>query len=226
MTYPNPYSHNQPQIPASKPVVRESAGTRAARRGAYSAFTFVGIIWVVHIINTLLGGSLTYFGVHPLDVSSLPYIFTSPFLHASFSHLIANTVPAGLFIFLIALSGYRVLWEVSLIVVVIEGLGTWFFGGIGTDHVGASGMIYGWLAYLVIRGLFNRSFVQVVLGVVLGFTYGSLIWGVLPTQPGISWQGHLFGAIGGIVAGAVITSDDPMSLVNKRKQRRLQRGSQ
>ncbi|WP_445227817.1 rhomboid family intramembrane serine protease [Corynebacterium sp. H128] len=202
-----------------------SKGSQAARRGAASAGTFVAIIWVVHIINLLTGKNLTHFGVHPLDVSSLPYIFTSPFLHVGFPHLIANTLPAAIFVFLIAWSGHKVLWEVSLIVAIIGGIGTWLFGGIGTNHVGASGLIYGWLAYLIVRGMFNRSLGQVLLGVVLASLYGGLIWGVLPSDAGVSWQGHLFGGIGGIVAGATITSDDPLALVQKREKKRLQRGS-
>ena len=92
----------------------------------------------------------------------------------------------------------------------VSGIGTWCFGGVGTIHVGASGMIYGWLAYLVVRGFFNRSFRQILLGVVLGLFYSSLVWGVLPLSEGVSWQAHLFGAVGGVLAGLTITSDDPV----------------
>ena len=84
------------------------------------------------------------------------------------------------------------------------------FGGIGTNHIGASGIIYGWLAYLIVRGIFNKSLGQIVLGVALAFTYSGLIWGVLPTDPSVSWQGHLFGALAGILCGIFLTSDDPI----------------
>lgn len=211
---------NYPYPPVSEPVPSTNKRKGRIATAATSAVGFVVLIWAVHIVNVLLGGSLTYFGIHPLDVSSLPYIFTSPWLHLNFSHLMANTVPGALFLFLVGLSGRRALIEVTLIVMILGGLGTWVIGGIGTSHVGASGLIYGWLAYLVVRGIFNRSLSQVALGVVLAFMYGGLIWGVLPTQVGVSWQGHLCGAIAGIVAGATITSDDPAKLIQKRQQKR------
>lgn len=173
------------------------------------AIGYVVVIWAVFVLTILTGGFLRAFGIHPLDLSSLPFILTAPFLHLNLTHLMSNTVPGALFIFLVALSGNRAVMEVSAFVVIIGGLGTWLLGGIGTNHIGASGLIYGWLAYLIVRGIFNKSLGQVVLGVILAFMYGGLIWGVLPTQVGVSWQAHLFGAIGGIIAGAKITSDDP-----------------
>ncbi len=178
--------------------------------GLRYALGFVIIIWAVHLTNMLVfGGKLTHFGIHPLDISSVWHIATSPLVHGSTSHIMANTVPGAIFCFLVAWSGRRVFWEVTLISLVIGGVGVWFTGGIGTSHVGASGLIYGWLSYLIVRGIFNRSLGQVALGAVLAFTYSGLVLGVLPGEPGVSWQAHLFGAIGGIVAGAFITSDDP-----------------
>lgn len=193
------------------------------RRAVSWVMAYLLVIWVVHIFSVITGGWISGFGIHPRDISSLPYIFTAPFLHVSFSHLISNSVPGAIFIFLIALSGNRVVVEVSLIAMVIGGFGTWGFGGWGTNHIGASGLIYGWLSYLIIRGLFNRHFGQVALGIVLAFFYAGYIWGVFPNEPGISWQAHLFGAIGGVIAGATITSDDPIALIQKRQQKRLER---
>jgi len=101
---------------------------------------------------------------------------------------------------------------------VVGGAGTWLFGGVGTNHIGASGLIYGWLGYLGIRGFANRSVWQIVMGLFLAFSYSGLIWGVLPTDTGVSWQGHLFGGIGGVLAGMVITSDDPPETQQRRAQ--------
>ncbi|WP_368266697.1 rhomboid family intramembrane serine protease [Corynebacterium ulcerans] len=189
------------------------------------ALGYVVIIWAVHIVNTVFfGGTLAQgLGVHPLDGASIWHIFTSPLVHGNYMHISANTLPGLVFVFLIGLSGRRAFWEVTMIAAVVGGMGTWIFGGIGTTHIGASGLIYGWLAYLVVRGIFNKSFSQVLLGMVLAFMYGGLIWGVLPGDVGVSWQAHLFGAIGGIIAGATITSDDPSALKARREQRALER---
>lgn len=192
------------------------------RLGFTYAIGYVVVIWAVHILNVFVfGGYLNYFGIHPLDPSSLPHIVTSPILHANLEHLLSNTVPGAIFAFLIGYSGHRVFWEVTAFVVLIGGLGTWVFGGVGTNHIGASMLVYGWLAYLIVRGIFNRSGGQIALGVTLGLMYSGLIWGVLPINEGVSWQAHLFGAIGGIVAGMTITSDDPPAL-QARKQNKKQ----
>ncbi|AFH52609.1 Rhomboid family protein [Corynebacterium pseudotuberculosis 267] len=202
-----------------------SMGRKRLADATVLALGYVVVIWAVHIVNTVFfGGTLAQeLGVHPLDGSSIWHIFTSPLVHGSYMHISANTLPGLIFVFLIGLSGRRPFWEVTMITAVVGGMGTWIFGGIGTTHIGAPGLIYGWLAYLVVRGIFNKSFSQVVLGVVLAFMYGGLIWGVLPGDVGVSWQAHLFGAIGGLIAGATITSDDPPALKARREQQALHR---
>lgn len=180
------------------------------RTGLACAVGYLVVIWAVHLINLFFfGGSLVALGIHPLDPSSLWHIVTAPVLHADFSHLTSNSVPGAIFAFLVGLSGRRAFWEVTAFVVVVGGAGTWFFGGVGTNHIGASMLVYGWLVYLLIRGVFNRSLGQIALGVVLFISYSGILWGVLPGTPGMSWQAHLFGAIGGVLAGMIITSDDP-----------------
>lgn len=212
-----------PLAPSGGQYEKTPAQKRAT--GLRYALGYLLAIWAVFAVNALLfGGGLNYFGIHPLDPASLPHIVSAPLLHANLSHIMSNSIPGAIFCFLIGYSGSRVFWEVTLIAGVIAGLGTWFLGGIGTNHIGASGLVYGWLAYLVVRGFFNRSPQQISLGILLGFLYSGLIWGVLPTTPGVSWQGHLFGAIGGVVAGMLITSDDPPELRARRQQRDVQRG--
>ncbi|MDK8896189.1 rhomboid family intramembrane serine protease [Corynebacterium sp. MSK006] len=180
------------------------------RTGLACAVGYLVVLWAVHLVNVFLfGGNLVALGIHPLDPSSLWHIATAPVLHADFSHLTSNSVPGAIFAFLVGLSGRRAFWEVTAFVVVVGGAGTWFFGGVGTNHIGASMLVYGWLIYLLIRGIFNRSLGQIALGVVLFISYSGLLWGVLPGTPGMSWQAHLFGAIGGVLAGMIITSDDP-----------------
>ncbi len=221
--YPQPAGF--PGSPTPAPATAGPTPRQRVRTGLGFAAGYVIVIWAVHLVNTFLfGGLLAFFGVHPLDLSAIWHVFTAPVLHASFGHLISNTVPGAIFSFLIGMSGARVWWEVTALVVLIGGVGVWLLGGVGTNHIGASGLVYGWLAYLLIRGLFNRSLGQIVVGVLLGVAYSGLVWGVLPGIPGISWQAHLFGAVGGFSAGMFITSDDPRALREKREQKRLQRG--
>ena len=226
----NPYATPQQQGQYGQPQYSQPRGTRRVSKrkaqrqtGLKLAGGFLATIWVVFILE-LVFPWLQAFGIHPLDVSSLPFIFTSPLLHANFEHIISNSIPGAIFAFLVGYSGKRVFWEVTTFVVIIGGLGTWLLGGVGTNHIGASGLVYGWLAYLIVRGFFNRSISQIITGVVLGFFYSGLIFGLLPGTEGVSWQAHLFGAIGGFIAGMVITSDDPPELVAKReaKARSLQ----
>lgn len=238
--FQRPFSHPEAQPPAFSPTPMPrgyqpgvqpdpNAGLKAKRKaqrdtGLKFAALYVVAIWAVYVINIVFfGGDLLYLGIQPLDPASLPCIFTSPLLHGSFDHIVSNTVPGAIFAFLVGYSGKRVFWEVTTFVVIIGGLGTWCFGGVGTNHIGASGMVYGWLAYLLVRGFFNRSKSQISLGIILGFIYSGLVWGMFPGTPGVSWQAHLFGAIGGVVAAMVITSDDPPELVAKRQQRQLEK---
>ncbi|WP_107705243.1 rhomboid family intramembrane serine protease [Nocardioides allogilvus] len=166
--------------------------------GVWSA-GFVAVLWLSEIIDTALGNRLDAEGIRPGSTDGLSGILFAPLLHGGFGHLIANTVPLLVLGFLVLLSGLRQWVAVTAGVWLIGGVGTWLFGGIGTVHIGASGVVFGWLAYLVVRGVFTRQPWQILLGIAVFLVYGGALWGVFPGQPGISWQGHLFGAVGGIV---------------------------
>lgn len=221
---PDPFANpSQTGLPVRQPGLQPARQTRNRRSksklGLTYAVGYIVVIWAVHLVNVIVfGGVLVNFGIHPLEPASLPFIFTSPILHVNFEHLISNTVPGAIFAFLIGYSGHRVFWEATAFVVVIGGLGTWLLGGPGTNHIGASMLVYGWLAYLLVRGIFNRSASQIALGVLLGLMYSGLVWGVLPIDEGVSWQAHLFGAVGGVAAGVVITSDDPPALRGRKEE--------
>lgn len=217
--------HPMAPSPATRGQHPAGRSRRAQTRLGFTyAIGYVAVIWVVHLVNVFVfGGGLTHFGIYPLDPSALPHIFTSPILHVNFEHLISNTVPGAIFAFLIGFSGHRVFWEVTAFVVLIGGIGVWFLGGVGTNHVGASMLVYGWLGYLLVRGFFNRDAGQIGIAVMLGLTYSGFIWGVLPTQAGVSWQAHLFGGLGGVAAGMLITSDDPPTLQAKRQASKAQK---
>lgn len=163
------------------------------------------LMWVIECLNAPMGGALDTFGIVPRTLTGLRGIVFGPFLHANFPHLMANTLPfiiLGWFVVMRRTADF--IW-VSLIVMLIGGLGTWAIAPSYTVHVGASGVIFGYLGFLLSRAYFERSLVSIALSIVIGATYGGLIWGVLPGQEGISWQGHLFGFLGGIVAARLLT---------------------
>ncbi|NJO78430.1 MAG: rhomboid family intramembrane serine protease [Cyanobacteria bacterium RM1_2_2] len=165
---------------------------------------FVGLMWALEILDLFLGGWLNRFGIRPQSIVGLRGILFAPFLHGNFFHLIANTVPfviLGWFVMLRRTSDFL---TVTALVMLISGFGTWLFAPSYTNHIGASGVVFGYLGFLLFRGYFERSIGSILTSVVVGVLYGGMIWGVLPGQLGISWQGHLFGFIGGIVAARLL----------------------
>jgi len=161
---------------------------------------FVALLYAVELVDTLMGHRLDEGGVRPREVDGLDGILFAPLLHYGWGHLVANTLPLLVFGFLILLAGVARWAAVTAVVWVVGGVGTWFAGQPHSIHLGASVLAFGWLVYLLLRGVFARDAAQVALGVILLLVYGGLLYGVLPGQPGISWQGHLFGAIGGALA--------------------------
>lgn len=176
--------------------VSEGRATRAVVAAQVIA-VFVCMLYVVELVDTVLGNRLDGAGVRPRDVDGLDGIVFAPLLHAGWAHLVANTVPLLVFGFLILLGGVARWAAVTAVVWVVGGIGVWVTGGDHTVHIGASVLAFGWLVYLLLRGFFARSASQILVGLVLLFVYGGVLWGVLPGQPGVSWQGHLFGAAGG-----------------------------
>jgi len=166
----------------------------------------VAVMWVSEIIDVPLDGRLDRFGIRPRRLDGLDGIVFSPFLHAGFGHLIANTVPFAVLGAGICLGSRRQFLQVTVIVGVIGGAGTWLTGGSNTVHIGASGLVFGYVLYLVSRGLFAKKLTYLLGGVVVLVVYGGVLWGLLPS-PGVSWQGHLFGAIGGVAAASLLHGD-------------------
>ncbi len=157
-------------------------------------------LWVLEFFDQLSGERLDNFGIHAQELDGLPEIFTAPFLHAGWDHLISNSVPFFVLGFLVLLGGMARWLLSSLICIVASGLTAWLLTPADTIIVGASGLIFGWLAYLLARGLWSRRPGQVALAVVVLLVYGGLIWGVFPGNAGVSWQAHLGGAVGGVFA--------------------------
>ncbi|MBD2015993.1 rhomboid family intramembrane serine protease [Microcoleus sp. FACHB-53] len=165
---------------------------------------FVATIWVLGIADLALGGALNVYGIAPRHIIGLRGILFAPFLHGGLGHLIANTIPFIVLGWFVMLQETRDFFRVSAITMLVSGLGTWVFGSPNSIHIGASGLIFGYLGFLLLRGYFERNFPSILLSLVVGFLYGSTIWGVLPTRPGISWEGHLFGFIGGVIAARLL----------------------
>jgi membrane associated rhomboid family serine protease len=169
----------------------------------------VAIMWVVEILDQFvfrvgLRQTLDIYGIYPRNVVGLRGILFAPFLHGNFPHLIGNTVPFLVLGWLIMLRETSDFFWVSLVSAFVSGLGTWMFGS-SAIHIGASGVVFGYLGYLLARGYFERSMMSIAMSLFVGTLYGSLIWGVLPTRMGISWEGHLFGFIGGVLAARLLT---------------------
>jgi membrane associated rhomboid family serine protease len=157
-------------------------------------------LWVLEFLDQLSGNQLDQLGIHAREVDGMPEIFTAPFLHAGWDHLVSNSLPFFVLGFLVLLSGMARWLVSSLIIIVISGMAAWFLTPANTIILGASGLIFGWLTYLLARGIWSRRPAQVVIAVLVLLVYGGLIWGVFPGSTGISWQAHLGGAIGGVLA--------------------------
>lgn len=170
-------------------------------------FLVVGLVvaamWVAEVIDLLPHTPFDALGIRPRQVRGLVGIPAAPFLHDGFGHLLSNTIPFLVLGATIAVSGIQRFVQVVVIVGVVAGVGTWLTGPERTVHIGASGLVFGFLTYLIARGAFERRIAHFVVAALVLFFYGSILWGLLP-RPGISWQGHLFGAIGGVAAAWVV----------------------
>lgn len=190
----------------NRAVQRLRAGGADAQDGFVVVGTLVAVMWIVELINALDGQHLDSDGIISRHLSGLPGILSAPFLHVSFAHLIANTIPFLILGLVIALGGARQVIVVTVIVALISGLGTWLAGAPGTDTVGASGVVFGYATFLMARGIFTRRLLQIAVGLLVAVVFGiALILSLVP-HPGISWQDHLFGAIGGVIAARAIGS--------------------
>jgi membrane associated rhomboid family serine protease len=184
---------------------------RQSVEGLTLLVAIVALMWILEAINyvtphhDLLD---TDAGIYPRSFGHLWAILTAPFLHTSFyPHLVDNTIPFVFMGVIIALRGAAKLALVTLIVIVVGGLGTWLIAPAGTVTVGASGVVFGYATYLFTRGLFNRSLLEVLVGVVVGVVWGGALVSSLVPQTGVSWQGHVCGGIGGVVAAWLLMGD-------------------
>jgi membrane associated rhomboid family serine protease len=176
----------------------------------------VMLLWTIEFMDWLIWqGRLDFFGIMPRTAIGLRNIALSPFLHDGPIHLMANTLPLLLLGWFVMLRSTREFFVVTLMAATVSGLGIWLFGAANSIHIGFSGVIFGYLGYLLFRGYFERSIVAIVLAVLALIFYGGMIFGVLPIREGVSWLGHLFGLLGGILAAYVITRSNGRGLQPK-----------
>jgi membrane associated rhomboid family serine protease len=195
--------------------------------GGLTIVSFVVLLWVIELVDSLTGHRLDSNGIRPLETDGLTGIAVAPLLHSNWEHLIANTGPALILGFLMTLAGLSRFIFATAIIWFLGGLGTWLIGNIGaptyngmvveTNHIGASGLIFGWLTFLIVFGFFTRKVWEIVVGVVVLFIYGSILLGVLPGTLGVSWQGHLCGAIAGVLAAYLLSGPERKARVSRKR---------
>lgn len=207
-----------PTLGGSKPSARKRvdpakrvmpANPKAA---AVVALGFTLLLYLGELVDVLIPANLDLAGIQARTLSGLDGVVWAPLLHAGWEHLVANTIPIALFGFLVMAGGIAQWVAVTVSIWLLSGLGVWLVGPSDGVTIGASGIAFGWLAYLLVRGVFNRSVGQLVLAAVLLFLYGGMLWGVLPTgASNISWQGHLFGALAGVLAAWLASHADKVA---------------
>ncbi|MEV6828313.1 rhomboid family intramembrane serine protease [Amycolatopsis sp. NPDC051102] len=196
-----------------------------AKKALWVMVGLLAVLWLVQIVNAVddydIGRDL---GIMPRDPASLPDVLTSPFMHYGWGHLEANSGPLFIFGFLAAYRGVKKWFGVSLLIIVASGLGVWFTAPSNTVTVGASGLLFGYFGYVIVRGLFDRHPIDIVIGLVMALCFAYQFTSLLPTDERVSWQGHLFGFAGGIIGGwlfrdrrpkAVATPDPATALLPK-----------
>jgi membrane associated rhomboid family serine protease len=186
---------------------RRAARTRERVEGLQLLAAIVALMWLVEVINTIDSNRLDRDGIYARSFSHLWGILTAPFIHVSFQHLISNSIPFIFMGLIIALRGAARLALVTAIVIVIGGIGTWLISPGGVSTVGASGVVFGYATYLLARGLFNRSLLELLTGAVVGVVWGGALLSSVVPHYGISWQGHVCGAVGGVVAAWALSRD-------------------
>lgn len=167
-----------------------------------SVLLLVALMWALELVDTILPGDLDGYGIESRDLSSLPGVVAAPFLHAGFAHLMANTVPFLVLGSIVALRYPARFWQISLTIITIGGLGVWLLGPANTIMVGASGVVFGFLTFLITAGILTRHWLDVVIAAGVLVVYGGVLVGVLPfaVPSGVSWLGHLCGALAGVLA--------------------------
>lgn len=180
-----------------------------ARKALFVMVAVLAVLWIVQIANWADHYHLTYqYGIRPRDVGRLPDLLTAPFLHFSWSHIEGNSGPLFIFGFLAAYRGVVRFIGVSVLVVLVSGMASWFTQGAGTIGAGASGVVFGYFGYIMVRGFFDRHPIDILIGAVMALCFAYQFSVLLP-HTGIDWQAHIGGLVGGIAAGWIFRERRP-----------------
>ncbi len=200
-----------PRKRAAKTAAKNLTGrTRAQVEGIQLLIGIVAVMWLAEVINWADSYQLRGDGIYSRSISHLWGIFTAPFIHENFSpHLLDNTIPLLFMGLIIALRGALKLAQVTAIVIVLGGLGTWLIGPANVSTIGASGVVFGYATYLFARGFFNRSLLELLTGAVVGVVWGGALLSSVVPHAGVSWQGHVSGAVAGVIAAYIVRRDKP-----------------
>ncbi len=191
------------------------AETSRGLRPLIPVVVLLGVMWLLEILDAALPGDLDQFGIESRDVDGLTGVAASPFLHADFAHLMANTVPFLILGSIVALRNPRRFWPIVITITVVGGFAVWLLGPSNTVTIGASGVVFGFLTYLITAGILTRHWLDVVIAVGVLFVYGGILIGALPfgVSSGVSWLAHLTGAAAGVLA-ALLFARQPDSVVH------------
>jgi membrane associated rhomboid family serine protease len=165
-------------------------------------------MWMVYLISLSLNLDLSRMGILPRDMIGILGIISGPIVHANFSHLLSNTIPLLILGWTIFFFYSKVSYKSFIVIYALTGLLVWLFAR-EVYHIGASGIVYGFVSFLFFSGIFRRDNKSIAIALIVTFLYGGIVWGVLPGQKGISWESHLFGGIAGIITAFIFRKIDP-----------------
>lgn len=167
------------------------------------ALIFIALMWIMHIIQALMGVTFIGLGIYPRDVHGIIGIFTAPLIHGGFMHLFSNTIPIFILIVIMYLAYQKSATDALVLIYIFTGIGMWLFAR-SSYHIGASGVVYGLVSFLFWTGLFRKNLRSIALSLAILFLYSGYIMGIFPGKPGISWDGHLIGALAGILVAYLL----------------------
>jgi membrane associated rhomboid family serine protease len=195
-----------------------------ARKALFVMAGILAVLWIIQIINVADSYRLTYdYGIRAHDLTTLPYIFTAPFLHFSWTHIEGNSGPLFIFGFLAAYRGVMKFLGVTLLVIVTSGLAAWIFAAPNTVGAGASGVVFGYLGYILVRGLFDRHAIDLLVAAIMALCFAYQFTVLLP-HAGIGWQAHIGGLVGGVLAGWVFRERATAGATKTTRAPRLRKG--